>query len=150
MKIKKIWKKICSVYEMPYLWNVLSMKCPIYEMSHLRAVPSMILLLWHVFLWNVPTGVKKLLKKHKTEKNDELIFPLNSSKADLFFLYIPSVYFPLYISKHWQRKGEGGGGGGTVPILTELCKAGCSVQQIALYNRKFFTTGNCTTRTSVT
>ena len=29
-----LWK-IYPVYEMSYLWNVLSMKCPIYEMSYL-------------------------------------------------------------------------------------------------------------------
>jgi len=34
----------CLIYEMSFLWNVLSMKCPIYDMDNLWNVLSMILL----------------------------------------------------------------------------------------------------------
>ena len=43
----------CPIYEMSYLWNVLSMKylsmkCPIYEISFYEMS-----YLWNIFLWNV-------------------------------------------------------------------------------------------------
>ena len=78
-----LWK-IFSVYEMSYLWNVLSMKFPIYEMSvYEMSVYEMSVyemsfyemsylwnvlfyemsylsnvFLWNVFLWNVQTPVE--------------------------------------------------------------------------------------------
>ena len=46
----------CSIYEMSHLWYVLSMKCPFYEMSHLWNVPSLkVYSFIHIFRlsWNI-------------------------------------------------------------------------------------------------
>ena len=48
----------CLIYEMSYLWNVLSinvlsMKCPIYEKSYLWNVFLYNIILWNFFLWNI-------------------------------------------------------------------------------------------------
>ena len=44
----------CPIYEMSYLWIVLSMKCPIYEMSYLWNVLSMKCPFYEMsYLWNV-------------------------------------------------------------------------------------------------
>ena len=41
------------IYEMSFLWNVLSKKCPFYEMSYLRNVLSKKCLIYEMsFLWN--------------------------------------------------------------------------------------------------
>ena len=124
-----------------YLWNVLSMKCYIYEMFYLWYC-----YLWHVFLWNVPTVFRNFSKSVKLKKW-RIDFP-SFIPGRSFFLDISSVCFPLYISKHWQRKREEGGGVGWRGAQFQSSRS--SVKQDALYNRKIFYNRKLCTRTSVT
>ena len=96
----------CPIYEMFYLWIVLSMKCPIYELSYLWTVLSMIMsYLWNVLsmimshLWNV----LYVIMSHQRNVLSMILLSMKCRISKMAFYEMAQFYRWGLKSRKWER-----------------------------------------------
>ena len=117
----------CPIYEMYYLWNVLSMKCPIYERSYQWNVLSMKCLIYEMsYLWNVVTMNCRNLEMSVFKLSFNEMSQLPLYKIILFFCWEFSCLSTIW--PKWETMVTAG------IYSWSISKKECHVYWIPLYN----------------